>query len=54
MTHFDWSAPVDTCQECGEEETPQDPLGHFQHPSTRGTYVMAHGQCGEDAGLELA
>lgn len=49
----DWD-DVDTCHQCGEEGTPDDPVAHFKHPTIFGGYVMAHGQCGEDAELELA
>jgi len=43
-----------TCQKCGEPGDDQDPVGHFKDPEKFGEYVMAHGQCGEDFGLELA
>lgn len=43
-----------TCDRCGELGTDADPVAHFKHPETFGEYVMAHGQCGEDAELELA
>lgn len=43
----------DPCSLCGEDETPDDPLGHFVGPDNS-TYVMAHGQCGLDHGLRLA
>jgi hypothetical protein len=43
------------CQLCGEGSDDMfDPLAHFKDPAKPGEYVMAHGQCGEDAGLELA
>lgn len=40
------------CELCGEPEEETDPLGHFL--TGDGDYVLAHGQCGEDAGLDLA
>lgn len=43
-----------TCEQCGEDGTLNDPVAHFKHPERFGEYVMAHGQCGEDFGLELA
>lgn len=42
------------CEKCEEQGTDEDPVAHFKHPTEFGGYVMAHGQCGEDAGLELA
>lgn len=42
------------CEECGEPGDEVDPVAHFRHPEKFGEYVLAHGQCGEDAGLELA
>ena len=42
------------CELCGEEETELDPLGHHRRPGEPGEYVLAHGQCGLDAGLEPA
>jgi hypothetical protein len=48
----------DPCEVCGEDESPDDPLAHHYGPSTAADvpprYVMAHGQCGVDYGLELA
>jgi hypothetical protein len=42
------------CEQCGEPGSDEDPVAHFKSPANSGEYVMAHGQCGEDAGLELA
>lgn len=44
----------DPCQVCGEPETGDDPIAHFVDDRNPGQYVMAHGQCGLDAGLRLA
>lgn len=43
----------DPCALCHEPEEPEDPIAHFVAPDNS-TYVMAHGQCGLDAGLRLA
>ena len=43
----------DPCSLCSEPESPDDPIAHFVAPDGS-TYVMAHGQCGTDAGLRLA
>lgn len=45
---------VEVCDVCEELGTDDDPLGHFRHPLIFGTYVICHGQCGEDADLDLA
>jgi hypothetical protein len=42
------------CQVCHETGTVDDPVGHFKSPTQFGAYVMAHGDCGESHGLELA
>lgn len=52
MDDDDW-AEGDGCELCGEDETDDDPIGHFR-ATENGARVMAHGQCGEDAGLQLA
>lgn len=44
----------DPCELCGEDETPEDPLGHFRRPGEFRGYVICHAQCGEDQELELA
>lgn len=44
----------DPCALCGEPEDAYDPIGHFVDPANASAYVMAHGQCGVDAGLRLA
>lgn len=44
----------DSCEVCGEDETPDDPIAHFVHDANPEFYVMAHGQCGLDNGLRLA
>lgn len=44
----------DPCQVCHEPGTVDDPVGHFKNPAQVGAYVMAHGDCGEANGLELA
>jgi hypothetical protein len=44
----------DPCQVCDEEGTDDDPIAHHVAPGDPGYYVMAHGQCGLDAGLTLA
>ncbi len=49
-----WAATGPICERCDEAGTDDDPVAHFKHPERFGGYVMAHGQCGEDAGLELA
>lgn len=44
------------CEECGEPGDDWgdiDPVAHFWDDAAN-CYVMAHGQCGEDAGLRLA
>lgn len=51
-TTMPWSEG-DPCSLCGEDETSEDPLGHYV-AADGSTYVMAHGQCGLDAGLKLA
>jgi hypothetical protein len=43
----------DPCALCHEPEEVEDPIAHFVAPDGS-TYVMAHGQCGNDAGLRLA
>lgn len=43
----------DPCALCNEPEESDDPIAHFVAPDGC-TYVMAHGQCGVDAGLRLA
>ena len=57
MTPSTWTEG-DPCEVCGEDESPDDPLAHHYGPSTAADvpprYVMAHGQCGVDYGLELA
>lgn len=42
------------CQVCHETGDVYDPVAHFKDPSQFGAYVMAHGDCGEANGLELA
>jgi hypothetical protein len=44
----------DACQVCHETGDVYDPVGHFKDPSQLGAYVLAHGDCGEANGLELA
>ena len=41
----------DECELCGEGNDELDPLGMFRQD---GETITAHGQCGVDAGLELA
>ena len=41
----------DPCELCGEDEDQLDPLGHFMNGDHM---IIAHGQCGLDAHLELA
>ena len=43
----------EVCDVCEEVPTADDPLGHFKGEVV-GTYVLTHGQCGLDQGLELA
>jgi hypothetical protein len=42
---------MDECQLCGEGQDELDPMGIFRRD---GEDVIAHGQCGVDAGLDLA
>jgi hypothetical protein len=42
------------CDVCGQPDADGDPVGHFKHPDQLGEYVLAHGDCGEANGLELA
>lgn len=44
---------ITECQLCGEPEESGDPLGHFFDKDVQ-EMVLAHAQCGEDAGLDLA
>lgn len=44
----------DVCQVCHETGGVDDPVGHFKNPAQLGAYVVAHGECGEVNGLELA
>lgn len=44
----------DACEVCGHGDDADDPIGHFKHPTRFGEYVLAHGDCGETYGLELA
>lgn len=44
---------IEVCDVCEEYPTGDDPLGHFKG-EVIGSYVLAHGQCGADEGLELA
>jgi hypothetical protein len=41
------------CEQCGEAGSDEDPVAHFKS-HCGAEYIMAHGQCGEDAGLELS
>lgn len=44
----------DKCQLCDEGNEPWDEIAEFRTPDGPAPTVVAHAQCGFDAGLELA
>jgi hypothetical protein len=59
--HLGTPSPLDadassepSCEVCLLPDDVDDPVAHFRDPRRSGEYVMAHGDCGEANGLELA